>query len=197
LTEFTLTDQHGQPFESKSLQGKVWVASFFFANCPQICRMQNMQVAKLQNKYADRGVELVSITCDPQRDTPAALASYAEMFNAEAEHWHFLTGDLLYIRRIGAEIFQVAVEEETHSDRLLVIDRDGKIRGTYRATKPEQFAALESTLDELLEATEDVDAEGEAGGAVEGEADGAAVETGDEATGSKEHGESDETPEPA
>jgi len=151
LREFELTDQEGQPFDSRSLHGEVWVASFFFANCPQICRMQNMKVAELQQRYAGRGLKLISITCDPARDTPEALQNYARMFNADPRHWRMLTGEMSYIRRIGGAIFGVMIHEETHSDRLMAVDRAGKIRGSYRATQPDQFRELEKLLDQLLD----------------------------------------------
>ena len=67
-------------------------SSFFFAQCPSTCYNQNMKLQQLQARFADRGLKLVSITCDPQTDTPAVLTEYARMFNADQQHWHFLTG---------------------------------------------------------------------------------------------------------
>jgi protein SCO1/2 len=152
MTEFTLTDQVGREFDSRDLAGKVWAGSFFFTRCPQICVQQNNQVAKLQQEFAGRGLELVSITVDPEFDQPHKLAAYAQRFNADPQHWHFLTGDLDYIQRIGREYFQVMVEEETHTDRVLVFDRQGKMQGAFRATVPDQFQDLLELLDELLAA---------------------------------------------
>lgn len=72
--DFDLTDQYGRPFSSDSLKGKVWVGGVFFSSCTSVCRAQNQQMAKLQEKYADQGIELVAITCDPDRDTPECSA---------------------------------------------------------------------------------------------------------------------------
>ena len=149
LTDFTLTDQHGVPFHSRTLSGKVWIASFFFTNCPSACRMQNTQVANLQRDYRDADVHFVSMTCDPDRDTPAALSQYAHLFGANPDRWHFLTGNLDDIKSIG-QLLQTTVEAEMHSDRLFVIDREGKTRGGFRSTQPEQFSDLKTLVDELL-----------------------------------------------
>ena len=149
LERFTLTDQQGQEFCSDDLLGKVWICSFFYSSCPSICKMQNAMVAKLQQDYQDHDVHFVSITCDPNTDTPAVLAAYSQMFSANPERWHFLTGNFDYIQRIGP-MMETVVKEETHSDRLFVVDRQGKKRGGFRSTQPEQFAELKNQVDQLL-----------------------------------------------
>ena len=150
LGEFTLIDDRGEPFGSKDLLGKVWIASFFFTRCPSACRMQNTQVANLQRDFQSQNVHFVSITCDPQRDTPDVLAQYADLFNADAQKWHFLTGDLDYIKRIGTEMMQVSVEEEQHSSRLIVLDQAGIVRGTYSSMQPDKLIKLKQLVGELL-----------------------------------------------
>ncbi len=148
--DFSLVDQNGQPFESDQMRGKVWVASFFFSRCPQVCRLQNQQVAKLQQAFGSDGVHFVSITCDPAFDTPAVLDGYAQMFNAQLDKWHFLSGDFEMIKRIGAGM-KIVVQTQMHSDRLIVIDRTGAVRNSFRSTVPEQFADLETLLRKLLQ----------------------------------------------
>jgi cytochrome oxidase Cu insertion factor (SCO1/SenC/PrrC family) len=150
LTEFTLTDSGGENFGSQDLQGKVWVASFFFTQCAANCRALNMKISELQREFGDRGVEFVCISCDPQHDTPPVLAAYAEFFNAQPDQWHFLTGDMEYIQRVGHDKFDVPVGEKRHEDELLVIDRAGEYRGKFRARQPEQFERLKTLLEDLL-----------------------------------------------
>ncbi len=150
LKDFLLTDQTGEAFDSQSLEGKIWVGSVFFSSCPSTCRMQNLRVAELQKLYGDEGVEFVSITCDPERDTVDTLREYARVFNANPERWHFLTGNFDLIRRIGAEKFGIAVEKETHSDRLILFDREGSKVGSYRSTVVEDFDELKETLTSVL-----------------------------------------------
>jgi protein SCO1 len=154
LTEFTLTERSGKSFGTRDLEGQVWVASFFFSACPGSCRAQNLNVQALQNKYAPQGVKFVSITCDPRVDTPERLAEYATGFQARPDAWFFLTGDMPYIRRIGAEFFQVFVDERGHLDRFMAVDKWGNVRGYYDWNNPLKLVELGEELESLLEETE-------------------------------------------
>jgi cytochrome oxidase Cu insertion factor (SCO1/SenC/PrrC family) len=149
VTAFELTDGRGQKFDSASLRGKIWVGSFFFTNCPAICWRMNQALAAWQQTHPQSDVRFVSITCDPENDTPEALARYAAHFKADPARWTFLTGPFDEIKRIGNESFQVAVEKETHSDRAFVVDRQGTVRGRFRLTEPDQLELLTRLLDAL------------------------------------------------
>ncbi|MBI3837215.1 MAG: SCO family protein [Planctomycetia bacterium] len=146
LTDFVLTDSAGETFDSASLRGQVWVGSFFFTNCPAVCWRLNQALAGLQETNPTSAAHFVSITCDPDNDTPQALRSYAERFKADPARWTFLTGDLKLIRRIGNDFFQVAVDKGTHSDRAFVVDRKGQVRGRFRLTEPDQLDMLRKLL---------------------------------------------------
>ena len=148
--EFVFTNQKGQEFSSKSLEGKIWVGSIFYATCPGTCRIQNTRVAELQSEFGDSGVQFVSITCDPDKDTPAALNDYSKMFGAQPDKWHFLTGDFELAKKIGEQKFGITVLPQTHSDRLVLFDRDGNMVGRYRSLEPEQFTQLKSEIAKLL-----------------------------------------------
>jgi len=150
LEEFTLTERTGREFDSADMQGRVWIASFFFTSCPGECLTLNRRIAELHEKWAERELTFVSITCDPETDTPAALTTYADHFKADAERWLFLTGDKALIHRIARDVFKTAIATKTHTDRMFLIDRDGKMLGTYRATQDADMVALERKLDELL-----------------------------------------------
>jgi cytochrome oxidase Cu insertion factor (SCO1/SenC/PrrC family) len=149
---FELTDQTGEPFKSDTLDGKVWVASFFFTNCPGTCWRLNQALSSLQGELDDE-VRLISITCDPKNDTPEALAKYAKHFKAEPERWTFLTGDFKAIQKIGQQSFLVAVQEGVHSERAMVVDRTGKVRGSFNMLDQDQIAKLKKTVGELLAKT--------------------------------------------
>jgi len=148
--EFSFLDQNGKRFDSASLDGKLWIGSIFFSTCPSTCRMQNMKVSELQRRYGDKGVEFVSITCDPEIDTPPTLNSYAQKFSADAEKWHFLTGDLGLIKRVGGNRFGITVDDKVHSDRLVLFDGEGTRIESYRSLEPDQFVALTEELDKRL-----------------------------------------------
>ena len=150
VSEFEFTNQKGKKFSSASLDGKIWVGSIFYATCPGTCRIQNTRVAELQKDFGDRGVEFVSITCDPDKDTPSALNDYSKMFGAQADKWHFLTGDFELARKIGEKKFGITVLPQTHSDRLVLFKKDGSMAGRYRSLEPEQFTKLKEEIEKLL-----------------------------------------------
>ena len=105
VVDFQLVDASGAPFSSDQLKGHVWVASFFFANCPGFCLNLNQQVEKIVKEVADAEVRFVSITVDPAHDTPAVLTEYAQKFHADPARWTFLTGDQATIERVALEKF--------------------------------------------------------------------------------------------
>ncbi len=148
VADFVLTDQSGQPFGTKQLRGKVWIASFFFASCPATCRQLNQALAGVQAATPE-DVMLVSLTCDPDNDTPEALTRYSEIFHADPARWKFLTGNMSDLRRVGRDIFQVAFEKGVHSERAFVVDRDGRIRARYSVLDHAQADNLTKLVREL------------------------------------------------
>lgn len=150
MTSFTLTERNGEPFDSKTLEGSYWLGSFFFSACPSTCTLLNLENARLQAAYADRGLKIVSITCDPANDTPNVLTGYAERFKAQEGDWFFCTGDLKYIEEIGENYFHAVVEPQVHSEKLYLVGPDGKIVDSYNAINPVQMRQLREKLDEVL-----------------------------------------------
>lgn len=153
LTDYHLTERSGRDFDSHELAGDVHVVSFFFASCPGPCERQNRQLEVIHSAYAAQGVKFLSITCDPKRDTPTALSQYARKFQADPQQWLFLTGDMKLLRRVGAEVYGVALDEQTHVESFLVYDRAGKLRGKFPWNKPDELIKMRSLLDELLAET--------------------------------------------
>lgn len=152
LDEFSFVERSGRPFKLDSLKGDIWVASFFFASCPGFCRQMNGEVAKLANEFKESGVKFVSLTVDPDNDTPAQLRSYAESLHADPEQWLFLTGDFGDVRALGQDVFKVSVSSKSgHTDRLVLVDRSGRIRGRYRGLDASQVRALKRQIRELLD----------------------------------------------
>jgi protein SCO1/2 len=150
IPEFTLTDQLGQPFGSKDLDGKVWIANFIFTNCPSRCPMLTADMAKLQKRMRNMGsaVWLVSFSVDPERDTPEALKAYAEKHHANPRRWRFLTGDLAKVRDAVVAGFKMPIDpgeaikdadgqsklfDITHGTRFVLVDQKRRIRGFYDA----------------------------------------------------------------
>ncbi len=148
VADFELTDQSGQPFGMAELKGKVWIASFFFASCPATCRQLNLALAGVQ-EATPADVMLVSLTCDPDNDTPEQLARYSEVFHADPARWKFLTGDMADLKRAGRDIFKVAFEKQVHSERAFVVDRDGRIRARYSVLDRAQAENMINFIREL------------------------------------------------
>ncbi|MCH8046884.1 MAG: SCO family protein [Planctomycetes bacterium] len=151
LTEFTLTERSGDEFDSQSLKGKVWVASFFYASCPHTCFQLNQRVQQLEREFGKRGVTFLSITCDPKNDTPERLAKYAEGFEADEERWLFLTGDFNDIRRIGNDMFSAGVTKASHSERVYVVDKQGVVRGHFTVLDSAGFRLNQSLIQQLID----------------------------------------------
>ncbi len=154
LTEYTLTERSGRKFASAELDGTVHVVNFFFASCPVQCPLQTAKVKQLDRQYGEQGVRFVSITCDPKADTVEALRQFANKYDADPERWLFLTGDLTYLRRVGAEVYSVAVTERGHRNELIAVDKWGKPRGYFDWNNAAKLGELRALLDELLAETE-------------------------------------------
>ena len=134
LEPFQLTSQSGQPFDSKSLEGHVWVADFIYTTCPGPCPLMSKKLGDIQRQTADLPhVKIVSFTVDPATDTPPVLAEYSKHFNADPARWFFLTGDEVKLNEIGRNQFKLnPVDGSTvHSTRFVLVDRHMQIRGYY------------------------------------------------------------------
>ena len=149
-TPFTLTDQQGEVFDSTALAGKVWMGAIFFANCPGPCFRENQAVAEILREVQDPDFMVVSLTCDPENDTPEVLRRYADRFEADPARWKFLTGDLAVIKAVGMGTFKLPVELGVHSERGVVFDRSGRLRGGYHLLDPDKVKQLVALIREVL-----------------------------------------------
>jgi cytochrome oxidase Cu insertion factor (SCO1/SenC/PrrC family) len=147
---FTLTERNGQPFESTALRGKVWLASVFFANCPGPCFRENQALADILRDIQDPDFMAVSVTCDPENDTPESLRRYADRFEADPARWKFLTGDMATIKQIANGTFLLPAEVGVHSERGVVFDRQGRLRGSYHLLQPDRVKLLKQLIRDVL-----------------------------------------------
>ncbi|MGB0595136.1 MAG: SCO family protein [Rubripirellula sp.] len=151
LSRFELTERSGETIRSEDLVGEPYIVSFFFSTCPSICVQQNQKIKELQDEFEGQGVRFVAISVDPETDTPELLREYAARFGADPEQWLFMTGDLTYIRRIGAEIFQQPVDQKFHTERFVLVDPAGEIEGFYTWSEPVQLERLKKTISGMIE----------------------------------------------
>lgn len=135
IPEFQLTAETGQTFDSRVLDGHIWIADFFYTTCTGPCPMMNSQMHLLQTQTAGEfpDVRLVSFTVDPQHDTPPVLAEYSKHFKPDPARWTFLTGQQSKLNEIGLNGFKLNGVDGSlgHSTRFTLVDRQRRIRGYY------------------------------------------------------------------
>jgi protein SCO1 len=152
--EFSLRDQTGAAFGSAELRGSVWVAAFMFVRCPTICPVITARMKSLQEQAKQRNIpiRLVSITVDPENDTPEVLRAYATEKGADQSSWHFLTGDYDVIKKTSVQGFKTALEGKAdatkehfgilHGSHLILLDQENRLRGFYRTSDDAEMARL-------------------------------------------------------
>jgi protein SCO1 len=136
--DFALTSQDGAEVTLEALRGKVVAVTFIYASCPDVCPMLTDKMARVQDELgADFGskVAFVSITVDPERDTPEVLKGYAQAFDANLAGWSFLTGEpaavLDVARRYGVAVVKAPESQVDHTLLTTLIDRQGTMRVQY------------------------------------------------------------------
>jgi protein SCO1/2 len=157
LPDFSLTDQTGKAVTLGDLKGRVWVADFIFTNCGGTCPLMTGKMRKLHALLPGE-VRLVSITVDPDRDTPKALAAYAAEQGAPHDRWLFLTGDKQALYDLCVKGFKLPLdaaggtpaEPIAHSTRFVLVGKDGEIRGYYDGTEEESLTRLTNDVKTLL-----------------------------------------------
>jgi protein SCO1/2 len=163
IPPFAMTDQQGQPFGTNDLAGKVWVADFIFTSCPTACPMLTQRMVDIEHRARRLGpdLHLVSFTVDPERDTPAKLAEYAQHYKVDPHKWSFLTGPLNVVEKAVIEGFKIGVDrhkteddfwEIVHGEHLVVVDRHLRIRG-YFDTTPQGIDNLLAALGRVANET--------------------------------------------
>lgn len=150
IGNFKLVNQDSIVIGNELLDGKIYVADFFFTSCRTICPIMKSQMMRVYEAVKeDPEVLIVSHTIDPDYDTVALLHDYADRLGVSSKKWHFLTGNkdsIYYLAQTS--YFVTAMEDEAeqdgfiHSGAFLLIDKMGRIRGKYDGTKEEEVNKL-------------------------------------------------------
>jgi protein SCO1 len=162
---FTLRNAAGQPFGSAELAGRPFVVDFIFTSCPTVCPRMTEEMARLQTWMINRGLDgrarLVSVSVDPDRDTPEKLRAYADRFHARPGTWTFLTGSQAAIEEAVVRGFKIAVSREkddsedafaiVHGTKFVLVDDKRQIRGYYDPNDGESMARLRADLSALAD----------------------------------------------
>lgn len=161
LGQFQLTERSGKTITEADLAGRVWVASFIFTHCPLSCPRITGVMKQLQEKFAGTSVQLVSLSVDPERDTPEVLTGYAKTFNADPDRWWFLTGPPAEMKSLVVDRFKLGLAEASpdeqaagaeaisHSDRLALVAPGNKVIGYFDTTSRATLDALTAKAKEL------------------------------------------------
>lgn len=156
VPDFALTERSGRTVTRAALSGQPWVADFIFTRCAGMCPALSTRMAELRRRAREAGqpVRFVSFTVDPTHDTPAVLQGYAGRFGADGNDWWFLTGERAALYDLIKNGFRVTVADRppadapatgeliTHSDRFILVDGRGRIRGYYHGMDAEAAPAL-------------------------------------------------------
>ena len=136
VPSFKFENQYGAFITNKDYENKVYVVEFFFTSCPTICPIMNENMVKIQNEfYGNPSFGIVSISIDPERDSPSVLKAYADQKGATLKNWNFLTGEKDEIYSFSNDGFKLYAGENKdaeggfeHSGLFALIDKDGFIR---------------------------------------------------------------------
>jgi protein SCO1 len=171
VPEFSLIERSGRQISLADLRGKVWIVDFFYTECPDTCPLQSANMAGLQDALAQEpDVRLVSISVDPEHDTPEVLAEYAARYGADPDRWLAIDGFHLGIVERGEQAPRGASQSRSwlgtesawahalhnpnrkliHSSRVVLVDRQAQIRGYYHGTDWESVDRLRENVKHVL-----------------------------------------------
>ncbi len=147
IADFTLTNQDGRTVSLTNLRGQVWVADIIFTRCPGPCLKMTRQMRQIQDALpSDSQTKLVTLTTDPDFDTPPVLKTYAERFGADFGRWMFLTGTKKELGRLAIDSLKLTAvpkkpeERESpqdlfvHSTIFVIADKRAQLRGVFETT---------------------------------------------------------------
>jgi protein SCO1/2 len=152
IPSFRFLNQDSVFVSEKDVEGKVYVADFFFTTCPTICPKMKTQMLRIYERYKDRDeVRIISHSIDPDFDTPNVLKDYAARLQVKAPKWNLLTGDKTAIYQLGQKSYMVSAQEDpneaggfVHSGAFILVDKNRHVRGIYDGT-------VEAEVNHLLE----------------------------------------------
>ena len=153
IPSFELIDNYGEPFTEENIEGKIWVADLIFTTCAGPCPIMSTEMRSVHKTYLEnKNIRMVTITVNPDYDTPEVLTEYGKRYNADFTKWHFLTGVYEKIQNLIANGFKMGDIEEIvfHSTRFALIDPDMNIRGYYMGTESEDVKILMGDIKKLI-----------------------------------------------
>ncbi|GAB3987097.1 hypothetical protein GCM10028807_06060 [Spirosoma daeguense] len=163
IPPFSLIDQDGKTVNESIVKGKIYVADFFFTRCGTICPRISSQLTRVQDIFRNHPeIVFLSHSVDPEHDRPEQLKAYAQKYEAIPGKWYFLTGSKAAIYDLAMHGYYLPVvdagvkegkPDETfiHSEKLVLVDKDGIVRGFYDGTDKEDVDRLVLEIRILLD----------------------------------------------
>lgn len=163
VEDFSLETQTGEALTAQELSGRVHVASFIYTSCAGVCPEMVRRLSRVQAALAGRpGAVLLSYTVTPAVDTPERLAAFGEERGIDPARWKLVTGDAEQIYRLARRSYFAAddrldaprppSELFLHTEKVLLVDGRGRLRGVYNGTLSHEIDKLLADLDALLAA---------------------------------------------
>lgn len=154
ISDFKLINQDDQPTSFNASNNQITVVNFFFTRCTAFCPVMNKEMQRVVQQYEkNKLLRFLSISVDPDYDTPAVLKQYAQKYKQKSGKWDFLTGPAPLISKLAKQDFLVDVVKDTtrvnnyiHSSMLILTDPQKRIRGYYDTTNKEEVDKL---IDEI------------------------------------------------
>jgi protein SCO1/2 len=155
--DFVLINQDGIVINNKAWENKIIVANFFFTHCPVVCPKMMKNVKTVQDAfYNDNDVDFSSFTVDPERDSAGQLKNFAQRYHINSSIWQLLTGNKKDIYRFARnEMMVIATDGDggptdfIHSDKLVLLDKQKRIRGYYNGTDEKEVNELIQDIKKL------------------------------------------------
>jgi protein SCO1/2 len=152
VPEFRLEHYKGGHFSESDLRGKLFVVDFIFTRCPSACPIMSAKMSKLYQLYRHSNkVKFVSITVDPDHDTPETLQRYALEHNITDDRWIFLRGTIKDVVALSEKGFMLPADNLPmgHSVKFVLVDQNGMIRGYFNALEDSSIELLKIKIKEL------------------------------------------------
>lgn len=162
IGDFTFQNQNNEIITQVEIEGKVFVAEYFFTTCGTICPKMNEQMKRVQFAYSnEEEVKILSFTVNPEVDTVEQMKRYAVRHGAKDGQWHFLTGtkEKLYdlarksffmLKPAEAQNLGDAGSDFIHTNNFVLVDRQKRIRGYYDGTSEKEVGTLIEDIERLL-----------------------------------------------
>lgn len=159
VPEYQFINQDSLAIDNSFTDGKIWIAHYFFTTCPTICPAMISGISDVQEKFKnDDEIRIVSFTVNPETDTPDVLKNYAQIKNIDTKQWQLVTGNKKSLYRFARKgLFIEATDGDgslndfIHSEKLVLIDTNNKIRGYYDGTENSDIKLLINDIQRLLD----------------------------------------------